>query len=696
MDKLGRLYWLHSLAWRNLASHRLRSLLTGTAISLGTGTVLAAVIAGQAAGRQAAETAAQRGMSNTLLVQAGLLMTGGLLLFAAGFIIFNAFGVSLAQRTRELGLLRAAGATRGQVRRLVLAEAALLGLAGAAGGIGLGWMLAWSVMQASGALHDTTLRVPWWGLVGAPAAGLMATLAGALQPAWRAGRLEPLAAIQARAEINPGQATGEAASRRLGGALLISSLAAAAVGGLAGRPAVSLALPAVLLVQAGLLLAAMLLLPALVSPVAAGCEPILARWLGAAGRLAAGNVGRHKLRAALTAGAMAAGLAAMVTNSGLMTAGLKGSLLRFGAMLREDAFIVSDVAESVRDGTLTVDNFFQVISAGDPRYDLSAAVIALQPLVNAGVIRVERCRFVPFPAELVALPGSPAVAVDTDVFLDIGDYEFFEGDSQTARGLIAQGRAILLQPIVAERLGVRAGDQVTADTSQEPMTLTVAGIGGSAWNMSVLPYEDAAALPGGPTHLGIVTRARDPAGVAVALDQVRQALAGLPGVGVFHYDNFFAPLVGMIDRLEALIDGLLSVAVLMSALGVVNSMAANTAERRREIGLLRAVGATQRQVRQAVVAEAVLLGLLAATVAAGLGLLMLLAFVLLVLPYGTMSIGVRPDRLTFEMVVLPALGDLGLASAVALIAGPLVAALAAYWPARAAARASIVEATRGE
>jgi len=211
-------------------------------------------------------------------------------------------------------------------------------------------------------------------------------------------------------------------------------------------------------------------------------------------------------------------------------------------------------------------------------------------------------------------------------------------------------------------------------------------------------YDDAVAYLGatGPTHIGIV--ARDRTAVEAALGQVRQAIAPFAPSGViaYHYDNFFDPLASMVGRLERLIDGLLLLAVAIAALGVVNATVANVAERRREIGLLRAVGATRGQVRRAVVAEAALLGLTAAIVAGGLGVLMLFVWIVLALPNATSSVGVRPDWTTVQMVALAAGRDLGLAWAAALIGGPLVAGLAAYLPARAAAQVNVVEATRYE
>ena len=693
---MAKPFALTSLAWRNVTRHRLRSLLTALAVSLGVGTGLSGAIVGQAAGRQAGQAAAQGIMANTVLVQAGLLAAGGLLLFAACFIILNAFGMSLAQRMHEIGTLRAVGMTRSQARRMILAEAGLLGLAGAVGGIAAGLGMGWVVMQAMGTLRDAPLQAPWWGLVLSPLLGLAVTVAGALQPAWLAGRVAPLTAIRPLEALASGWYLRRGG--RLGAALMVLTVAAAVAVGLIGRPAIWASQAVMLAAQAALLAAAVLLLPALIGPLAAACRPFLVRCLGIGGQLAAGNVGRNRLRAALTAGAMTAGLVAIVATSGLMTAGLKGGLRRFGAMLHEDLFVVHNLPHLVASGELSVENFYQFIGAGGERFELDAVADALQPLVESGAIQIERHRFVPVPAKLAPVPGSPAIAVDPETFLTIGNFDFYEGDLDTALAWMERGPAVLIQPVVAERLGVSVGDTIPVQTRQGVVHFAVAGIGGSGWNMTVMAYDDAVAYLGatGPTHIGIV--AQDRTAVEAALDEVRQAIAPFAGEGViaYRYDNPFDPLADMVGRLERLIDGLLLLAVVIAALGVVNATVVNVAERRREIGLLRAVGATRGQVRRAVAAEAALLGLIAAVIAGGLGLLMLVVWIVLTLPNGTASVGVRPDWTTVQMVALAAGRDLALAWAAALIGGPLVAGLAAYLPARATAGMNVVEATRWE
>lgn len=706
---------LNGLVVRSLVAHRLRSLLTVVAIATGVAMILAAAVVGQAASRQAAQVAGEgrvnleaapvggeppvhgqprETMGNVLLVQAGLAAVGLIILFAAGFVILNAFAMSVTGRLRELGTLRALGMRRGLgrdgVARLVLAEAGLLGLAGTTAGLLAGPALAWCLMQATGTLQDARLVVPSWGIAAGVALGLGVTLAAALQPAWRAGRVAPI--VLARPEAD-GVGWYETRAPRLGAWLLALSMVGMAAFGLLGRPTAFVAQAAMMVGQGLLLAAAGLLLPGLVAPLAVLLRPLMEHRLGTAGRLAADNLIRNRSRAALTAAALAAGLTVMVASSGLMTAGLKGGITRISTAVREDVFVAGDLEGMVAARQMTVDNFLQFIAADQPGYDLNAVLDALHPLVAAGHLSITRYRFLPIPAELSAIPGAPGLFVDPGPYLRSGNFDFFQGDPEVAIRLMERGQAVLLLPIAAERLGVGAGDQVTLTTPRGDMHLTVAGIGGGAFMMPILSYADAVAWYGvtAPSFLGLFVLGEGP-----VLAKVQATVESLPGVKLLDLGASVEPVVRMVDRLELLIDGLLLLAVMVAALGVVNTMAINVAERRRELGLLRAVGATRRQVQQAIVAEAAVLGLLAAIVAAGLGLLMLLSWGLLVLPYGTASVGVRPDWDTVRQTVGAGLVDWARAAAVALLFAPLVAGLAAALPARHAAAKAVVQAVRGE
>ncbi len=363
--------------------------------------------------------------------------------------------------------------------------------------------------------------------------------------------------------------------------------------------------------------------------------------------------------------------------------------------MREDVFITGDIRSLIADEELTFENFFQFIAQDEQLFDLPAGIEALQPLVDQGLIQIERNRFVVIPSELSALPGAPGNFVDLDIFLPIGSFEFFEGDVDSALEMANDGPVVLLQPVIAERFGVQVGDQLPIQTAVGEIDFTVAGIGGSGWNMTIFNYPDAEAYFNVtfPSHIGVVIDENKD--FDEVLTQINEIIDPIPDIAVQEFANPFDALSGIINRLTLLLNGLLMVAVVVATLGVINTIVINVTERIKEIGLLRAVGATTRQVRQTIVAEAAVLGFISAIIAGTLGFLLILLFGLLV-PGITSSLGVGGKWETIRVLLRAGLRDWGIAAAVSLFFGPLVAGTAAYFPARQAATINVVEATRRE
>jgi ABC-type antimicrobial peptide transport system permease subunit/class 3 adenylate cyclase len=630
--------------------------------------------------------------SNTfavLVVQVGLAMVGLIILFAAAFVIMNAFAISVTARTREIGALRALGMTRRQVMYTVLAEAGLLGLVGASGGAPVGIGLAWSVMRVRGTLDNVPLAVPWWGIAASVTIGLAVTLVGALQPTRRASRVSPLTALRT-ASTQEVSGWYVRHGGRAGGILFLILLPALTVAAFVFQPDFFGAFAFLGVGMAGVLLGAVLLMPALVQPAARLAGPVLARWLGTTGRLAADNLTRNKLRTVLTAGALTVGLTTIIATSALLTVSLKGGLNAFFGLFHEDGMVIPDIPALLTSGELSIENSMDVVNAElDPALVKAVTELDVGMLVTYG--------FAPVPAELSTMLGAPGVFVDPEIFLPLGNFDFFEGDADSALEMMQQGRAILLMPITAGRLGVGVSDVVLVQTPHGAVEFAVAGIGGTSTNFTVFSFADGETYFDllGPSWLGIV--APEEQDVETVLKQVREAIAPFKDVVVFDMrDSGVGGLVKVVDQLQTMLNALLLLAVVVAGLGVVNTVVINVAERRREIALLRAVGATQRQIRQSVVAEAATLGLIAALVATVLGLIMLMLYVVIFMPNGPTSVGVRVNWETVGTLLLPALRDLGIAAVLSLIFGPLVAALAAYYPARQAAAMDVVEATRSE
>ncbi|MCB9445594.1 MAG: FtsX-like permease family protein, partial [Ardenticatenaceae bacterium] len=629
---------------------------------------------------------------NVLILQGALAIVGMIILAAAAFVIMNAFAMSVTARSQEIGALRALGMTRRQIMRQVLAEAGALGAGGVLLGVPGGIGLAWLVMTLRQSLGGNELTIPIWGIVLSIALGLLTTLLGALQPAWKASRISPLAAMRRQSTDDEQGHWYIHHGGRIGVIGLIALLVGAAGTAFIWQPdfiaATALLGGAVL----GLIIVTILLLSAALTTTAQWTRPFLTRQFGTAGRLAADNLTRNKFRTALTAAALTIGFIAIIGSNAILTASLKSGLEGYGSLFNEDGAIIPDIPALMASGELSLENSLTFITtAANLPPELVTAVTQLDG------IQTVRYGFTAVPNELATLAGAPGVFIDPDIFIPLGNFDFFEGDPDSALAMMHDGPAVLLIPITAERLGVGVGDTIPVQTPQGEVVFTVAGIGGTSTNFTVFNYADGEAYFGltGPSWLGLSVR--DGYDVNTELTHVIDLVAAYDKLTVFNMrDAGVGGLVDLVDEVQNLLNALLLLVIIVAALGVVNTMVINISERGREIGLLRAVGATRRQVRQSVMIEAALLGIIAAVIATLFALTELGLFTLVFTPNATESVGIRANWDTARISLLPALRVLGLATLFSFIFGPLVAGLAAYFPARQAAAVNVVEATRSE
>ncbi|MCJ7624969.1 MAG: ABC transporter permease [Anaerolineaceae bacterium] len=631
---------------------------------------------------------------NTVLIQGGLVVVGLIILFAAGFVIMNAFAMSVTARVHEIGALRALGMTRRQVFRSMLAEAGTLGTIGSAGGILLGLGLAWGVMKAMGSLEDVPFEVPWWGVLLSVLAGMIATVLGALNPMRRASHIAPIEAI--RIGIQERSSWYLRSGGRVGSIILLVLLPGLAAYGLIGRPDIWSAMAATGVGIVGLLFSMTLLLSAIVRTSSKLFRHLLFSWFGIPGQLAADNVSRNQVRSALTAGAMAIGLTMIIATSGLLPLFLEGSIGLIGELSNEQIMIARDFVGMMSSGEMNLANIYQTMA--DITID-PAIGDELAPLVEADVIELERVGIAPVPPELATVPTgiTAGMFVDSDIFIRIGNFDFYEGDPETALEWMRRGRAVLLQPLAAERLGVGVGDTIMLETSQGEVEFTVAGVGGSSVFSPIFPYADGEEYFGlaGLFQLNVIVP--EDGDVTGILDQVQRLIEPFPGVVVMEsVGAVIDEASNMFGQFQALLDGLLLVAVVIAAFGVVNTMTLNITERIREIALLRVVGSTRRQVRQMIVIEAVTLGVTAALTAICLSVLMVLVYALLVMPNGWGALGIRVDWEITRSSLLSAFGDMVVAGLFSVFISPLVAGCAAYFLAKRAADLEIAPAIRGE
>jgi putative ABC transport system permease protein len=609
-------------------------------------------------GKEAAAQQAQD-LSNALgFIRTALLVFAGVALLVGGFLIFNTFSVTVAQRTREFALMRTLGASRRQVLRSVLVETAVIGLLASVLGILAGLALApgLSALLASFGLDlgATTIVVQPRTIVVGLVIGLAATMISGIVPARRATRVDPVEAM--RDAVTPG--LGRLRTRRLVSAALVGGLGLAvllvalfASPGTAGTTAALLGLGVVLMMFGTALLA-----PVLVRPLSSVIGRPLQRLQGLTGRLARENAVRQPQRTAVTASALMIGLA-LVVFVAIFAAGLKATVdkgiddqvLAAGIVMHKDGF--SPLPAASAKALESVDG----VSVVSPVRFASGKVRGVNG--NQSATGVD-------PATAPRVLRLKIDAGPKDALGRLTDATAIVGKDFASSHHLGVGRTVhVTTPLGRERdyrviatydsnVGVVGG-----------MVLSAAALERD-WNAKDIAYALVDADPGvSPTALR---------------DREKAALAGYPTTDPMTIDGFKADQRKQVDSILGLIYALLSLSVIVALLGIVNTLALSVHERTRELGMLRAVGMTRRQVRRMVRAEAVI----TAVIGAVLGLALGVAFAAIV------SRPLASEGFAFAVPV----GTLILLLVLAAVAGTV----AAIPPARRAARVDVLRAVTTE
>ena len=572
-------------------------------------------------------------------------LIGAIALFAGAFLIFNTLSMTVVERVRELGLLRAAGASRGQLTSYILVQATAIGIVGSLLGVVLGAALAAGIaawVRTVGAVALGAPVVTVNDALAALAIGIVVTLAAAIEPARRAGRISPVEALKARLDLPT--------ARRARLRWLIAVFALVGVAGMLILPrgADETAVVRAFLVYAVLLVAALVvpfILPA-TARIAGLPFSLLVRFEE---RLARASLLRDRSRAALTVGALTIGLAMIVALGGV------------GQHARNAASAwIADVVP----GELVLTSIFP--RGLDELEDV---------LVTPGVASVS-----PIGSFALAIDGvrTDAVAMVGGDIRNDGRLRFVLGGRELALAAIDAGGAMIVPSGVAARDGLELGKTVEATAADgSVLKLRVAGITertlpGPAGEAVIVGWSDAEKLGvAGADAFAVRFVPSATAADRAELASVARSVALEPTA----LGRIEGAIGQALDRVFGLFDVLALVAVVVAALGIVNTLTMNVFERVREIGVLRAAGMTRRQVWRSVVVEAGITGLVGAIcgVVAGLAV-------------GALMVVLAGGRLEIATAVpWPAV-------VAALVLGVVLAMLAAAYPARLASGVSIVRA----
>jgi putative ABC transport system permease protein len=590
--------------------------------------------------------------------QATTSLLAAVALFVGAFLIFNTLSMTVAERSREVGLLRAAGATRRQVARLVLVQALVLGVLGSVLGIVIGTGLAAAMVvyvRGIASVPIDGLSVPPAGVLLAVGLGIAVTIAAALEPSIRAGRISPIEALRPRStRTTPG---GSARLRWLVAVFLVVALA-----GLVAWPRDDgTGAPIRALAVYGILLVATILSPFLLAPLGRVAGIPFAVVLRTEERLARGAAGRDRSRAALTVGALLVGIAMIVAVGGVALNARRAADAWIADVVPGDEVVTSIVPVPIDD------------SGPGP-------ALAAVP----GVARVTPMATFEVAYDGVRLDASATSGAD---LLADGRLNFVSGDRTAALAGLDQGGTAILPRSQADRLGLRLGDEMRFSTPTAGgkgfTDLRVSGIvdrtlPGRTGETILVAWTDATHLFGviGADSFAVRFAPGSAADARPSLEQTARELALDPNT----LDAVRGAITDALGQVFGLFDALAAIAVLVAGLGIVNTLTMNVLERVREIGVLRATGMTRRQVWRMVVVEAGVLGSVGAILGCLAGLAAGLALVALA------GGGIGSSSLEVPWAALALASAFGIA----------VAMLSAYYPARVASRLSIVRAVQFE
>nr|WP_218910604.1 FtsX-like permease family protein [Nocardioides thalensis] len=519
------------------------------------------------------------------VIKTFLLIFAAIAIIVGAFIILNTFSILVAQRTRELALLRALGASRQQVTRSVMLEAFVLAVVASTIGIALGWVLARglaALFRAIGLdIAGNALDLTPSAVLVSYAVGVLVTVAAAYFPSRRAGKSAPIEAM--RADVAPER---RSMRRRVAiGGVLLAAGAAIAVYGLVAEKNGAL--------WVGIGGAVWILTLAVISPIVGYPLLVATRWLftrlfGTPGRLAGENALRDPRRTGATASALMIGLA-LVSTIGVIAASFNATI--------DDA-----VDEDFAADFLVQSNTF----------------LPFSPAIGDSFEEIEGVEVVSRQQWAAAkLDGDTEyVAGNDEAFDSIYELDMVEGTQQVSgaeavidedmaeeHGLDVGDPLELSFPggkkLELEVVGIHTGQEVTAGISIPLDQLAEAGIArqDSAISIMLEPGADAAA-------------------VGEALDD---AAKPVPIVGVYDKEEFADSVRGQVNQLLYMIYGLLALAIVIAVFGIVNTLGLSVFERTREIGLLRAVGMSRTKLRRMITLESVTIAVLGAVLGMALG-----------------------------------------------------------------------------
>jgi putative ABC transport system permease protein len=532
----------------------------------------------------ASASAAQQINSQLGILTDFFLGFAGIALFVGAFVIWNTFSIMVGQRTRELALTRALGASAGQVFRSVLAEAAIIAAVASAAGVGLGLGLARglaALLSAFGfSLPISGLVLPAAELAVALGTGIAITVIASLAPAYRATRVAP---VQAMRDPAPEPARFPA-SRLISGLAVTMAGLAALLDGIGGGGGIALTGAG----AAGCFIGVTVLAPLVVRPLAYLAGAPLIRLPGRVGLLARGNTMRNPKRTSATAAALMIGLAVIAGTSVLVSSAR------------------AEIGQQVSAASRT-DFYVQTTNSASGISPALAGTIARQPGVRA-VTEVRKTN-----ATVAGAANRNVEGVDPAAIAQFTNL----GGTAGHVSALGTGGAIMVSSAAAAGGGWKVGDTVQVQFgSYGVYRLRIAAIFANVGPLSDYLVSNATLAADSGVRTDSVDLVQAPASARGA---IQAALTGYPGAQLLDQTGYIASQTVVLNSLLTLVTAMLVLAIVIALLGVVNTLALSIVERTREIGLLRAIGMRRGQLRQMVAAESMIISVIGALLGTVLG-----------------------------------------------------------------------------
>jgi putative ABC transport system permease protein len=595
-------------------------------------------------GAKAAADSAKTVKDSYKFVNALLLVFAAIAIFVGSFIIWNTFSILVAQRTRELALLRAVGATARQVRRSVVVESLIVGTVASAIGIAAGVVLSIglkSLLTAFGLdLPSTSLEVRGRTIIVGMVVGVLVTLIAAMAPSRRATHIPPVAALR-----DTGPPQWKATKKRLLVSVGITLLGVVLLGaGLFAGSGPALVGIGALVTFIGITA----IFPLIAKPAARWLGAPLARFGGSTGVIAQGNAMRNPKRTASTAAALMIGLS-LVAAMGVLAASLKSSINHDVDNTGKAELILTDPSGNVTLSPAAA----EVLRHTD-------GVAAVSEL-GYGSAKVNGSQHYVTPIEPATIDKVLKLGVKKGSLSDLNNDGVFVYDRAFSKQNYKLGQTLNF-----------AWPQGGVSKLRIVGTYSEKGAAGSDYLVTFGTFDKHTAQ-----RLDSIIFVKKAPNVSVAdlHKTVDEAMAAYPNVRVDTLSEFKHDFAGQVNKFLALIVVLLALAVIIALLGIVNTLALSVFERTRELGLLRAVGMTRPQVRTMVRYESVIISVLGAAVGIIVGVVFGVALVKALRDTGIHTLSIP----TLQLVICVA-------------AAGLAGVLAAIGPARRAANVDVLRA----